>query len=154
MEILAALLGFGAFTYFAFKGDYGPKREYNPYRRHECTPTSTPEQFDAKIQGFGWDEPIEQTEVIKKQVKQVNKSKVPLENESLLSFLDKHFDLFSIDSELYTLNLNQIKNEQHMSINQRLRNILECKGLYDFEIDSYVINGSDATRMHMADRIR
>ena len=86
--------------------------------------------------------------------KQVNKSKVPLENESLLSFLDKHFDLFSIDSELYTLNLNQIKNEQHMSINQRLRNILECKGLYDFEIDSYVINGSDATRMHMADRIR
>jgi hypothetical protein len=141
MEIPAALLGFGAIAYWTFSNS----------DKHTMTSEN---RFDAKIQGFGWDEPIEQTEVIKKQVKQVNKSKVPLENESLLSFLDKHFDLFSIDSELYTLNLNQIKNEQHMSINQRLRNILECKGLYDFEIDSYVINGSDATRMHMADRIR
>ncbi len=138
------LLGLGAYALWVFKDTLNGRPGYK----------SPEEKFDAKIQGFGWDEPIEQTKVIKKQVKQVNKSKVSLENESLLSFLDKHFDLFSIDSELYTLNLNQIKNEQHVSINQRLRNILECKGLYDFEIDSYVINGSDATRMHMADNIR
>ena len=145
METLTfGLLGLGAYALWVFTDTLDKRPRYK----------STEEKFDAKIQGFGWDEPIEQTKVIKKQVKQVNKSKVSLENESLLSFLDKHFDLFSIDSELYTLNLNQIKNEQHVSINQRLRNILECKGLYDFEIDSYVINGSDATRMHMADNIR
>jgi hypothetical protein len=154
MEILVTLLGLGAFTYFAFKGDYGPKREYNPYRRHECTPTSTPEQFNAKIQGFEWDEPIKQTEVVKKQVKQVNKSKLLLENKSLLNFLDKHFDLFKIDPELYILNLEHVKDEQHVSINRRLRGMLERKGLYYFEIDSHIINGSDAIRLMMADRIR
>jgi len=138
------LLGLGAYALWVFKDTLDGRTGYK----------STEEKFNAKIQGFEWDEPTEQTEVIKKQVKQVNKSKVLLENESLLSFLDKHFDLFSIDSNLYMLNLEHVKDEQHVSINQRLRNILECKGLYDFEIDSFVINGSDATRMHMADNIR
>jgi hypothetical protein len=145
METLVlGLLGFGAYALWVFTDTLDKRPRYK----------STEEKFDAKIQGFGWDEPSKQTEVVKKQVKQVNQSELLVENESLLSFLDKHFDLFSIDSELYTLNLNQIKNEQHVSINHRLRNILEHKGLYDFEIDSHIINGSDAVRMHMADGIR
>jgi len=145
MESLTfGLLGLGVYALWVFTDTLDKRPRYK----------STEEKFDAKIQGFGWDEPIEQTKVIKKQVKQVNKSKVSLENEKLLAFVDKYLDLFKIDSNLYTLNLEHVKDEQHVSINQRLRNILECKGLYDFEINSHIINGSDAVRLMMADGIR
>ena len=145
METLTfGLLGLGAYALWVFTDTLDKRPRYK----------STEEKFDAKIQGFGWDKPIEQTKVIKKQVKQVNKSKVSLENEKLLAFVDKYLDLFKIDSNLYTLNLEHVKDEQHVSINQRLRNILECKGLYDFEINSHIINGSDAVRLMMADGIR
>jgi len=116
--------------------------------------TDVQEDFEAKIKRFGWDEPIEQDNVIKEQVTPISQSELSLENKTLLGFLDKHFDLFKIDSELYALNLNQLKDEQHVSMNHRLRAVLERKGLYDFEIDSFIVNGSDATRIHMADDVR
>jgi len=143
--ITLALLGLGTYALWVFRDTSG----WNS--GHISSPE---ERFDAKIKRFGWDKPSEQDNVIKKQVKQTSQSEISLENKILLSFLDKHFDLFSIDSELYALNLNQLKDEQHVSMNHRLRAVLELKGLYDFEINTYIINGSDATRMHMADNVR
>ena len=140
MESLTfGLLGLGVYALWAFG---------NSRHKHKA---STEEKFDAKIQSFGWNEPNRKTEVVIN--KQVDKSKLLLENKSLLNFLDKHFDLFKIDPELYILNLEQVKYERQVSINRRLRGMLERKGLYYFEIDSLIINGSDAIRLMMADRI-
>ena len=101
MESLTfGLLGLGVYALWVFTDTLDKRPRYK----------STEEKFNAKIQGFGWDKPIEQTKVIKKQVKQVNKSKVSLENEKLLAFVDKYLDLFKIDSNLYTLNLEHVKD--------------------------------------------
>ena len=100
------------------------------------------EKFDAKIKSFGWGKATQQTKPIIKN-KLVNNSKLLLENKKLLIFIDKHFDLFRIDSELYTLNLEQVKSNQQVLINHRLRKILEQKGFYNFEIDSYIVNSND-----------
>jgi len=143
--ITLGLIGLGAYALWVFRDTFGWNSGHI---------SSSQEDFEAKIKRFGWDEPIEQDNVIKEQVTPISQSELSLENKTLLGFLDKHFDLFKIDSELYALNLNQLKDEQHVSMNHRLRAVLERKGLYDFEIDSFIVNGSDATRIHMADDVR
>ena len=138
--------------------DISDSKYCDGYGRYEINPikfdkSADQVRFEEKINRFGWNIPTEQYSATPKVVNQSNLSELSIENKILLSFLDRYFDLLCIDSELYALNLNKLTDEQVVSLNARLRTLLEHKGLYDFEINSYIINGSDATRMHIADGV-
>jgi hypothetical protein len=77
------------------------------------------------------------------------------ENREMMNFLDKYFDIFKIDVDFYPHNLEQIKDNMAAlkHINFKLRKFFENNGLYSWEINSCIINGSESIRLSMTSKL-
>ncbi|MBT4730418.1 hypothetical protein HOB87_00410 [Candidatus Woesearchaeota archaeon] len=110
-------------------------------------------RFEEKIKEFGWD---------KSNTNSLDSSNTPLENDKrnisfeniqLLDFIDKYIDITSISTAFNSYSFYQINKLSNKTLNKKLISFFEGCGLYDFEINQYIVNGSEATRMAMLDRI-
>ena len=105
-------------------------------------------RFDTKLKEFGWDKVGEPTTVNESVSfkRKITKDALEFENSQMISFIDRYCIKDSYD-------IFQFCTIEARLLNKKLRFLLEGRGLHNFEIDLYIINGSCATRLAMLDRI-
>ncbi len=84
----------------------------------------------------------------------INKTRPELieENLNIYNFLDRNFDLFEIDSELFSTNINNINDQSRQkNINKKMRDILKKNGMHDNDIDMYIVCGTSSTEQYVLD---
>ena len=64
----------------------------------------------------------------------------------MIDFIER----YHFEGQFIVYNLYLYKGKE---LNKKLRNLLKDMGLYDFDIDPYIINGSDTTRIAILDNI-
>ena len=96
-----------------------------------------------KVQTIGQDYDSSNSINLKRDI---TKNALEFENNQMISFIDRYCieDSYAIF---------QFCTIQGRLLNKKLRFLLEGRGLYNFEIDLYIIKGSCATRLAMLDRI-
>lgn len=101
------------------------------------------DRFNSKLKEFGWDK-IDSNSTVK--INKIKTGTVEYENFKMIDFIERyHFEGQFVVSSLYLY--------KGKELNKKLRNLLKDMGLYDFDIDPYIINGSDTTRIAILDNI-
>jgi|GEM_PF-1646532 hypothetical protein len=132
------------FWFFYWMGKASNRR----IKRYWRIKSNAMNRFDTKLKEFGWDKmgvPADVNNGINLK-RDITKNALEFENNQMISFIDRYCieDSYAIF---------QFCTIQGRLLNKKLRFLLEGRGLYNFEIDLYIIKGSCATRLAMLDRI-
>lgn len=137
------------FVWLVFLGLlYWMGRELNRRIERYWRKSNAMNRFDTKLKEFGWDKVGEPTTVNESVSfkRKITKDALEFENSQMISFIDRYCIKDSYD-------IFQFCTIEARLLNKKLRFLLEGRGLHNFEIDLYIINGSCATRLAMLDRI-
>jgi hypothetical protein len=109
--------------------------------------SDTSDRFDARLKEFGWDKISLSTTANKNNnVRKIEIKLIEYENNKMIDFIEKYHS----EGQYFKYELYCFKGEE---LNKKLRCLLEDMGLYDFDIDPYIINGSETTRVALLGNI-